>query len=288
MAAARFVIQEILEDGYFHADPHPGNLVILPGNVIGLIDFGAVGYLDDSDRADLIRLYIAVIQFDVEAIVDQLIRMRIAGPNVDEHGLKRDLRRLLRKYYGMPLKDIAVNELLAEIQPVIYEYKLRIPSDYWLLLKTLVILEGVGKRLAPDFDVFEVSAPYVRRFLIRLASPRFWGPNLLRGAGGWLDLAANLPRRTTRILDQIERGVIGFEADVPAIDRASRHLDQAANRIILAILLGTLTVALALLIPSLDLAWPWNLVTWLIVLGFLLMVGLSLWLIWSILRSNRG
>lgn len=287
MAAAKLVIQEILEDGYFHADPHPGNLVILPGNVIGLIDFGTVGYLDDSDRANLIRLYIAVIQFDVEGIVAQLIRMGIAGPNVDERGLKRDLRRLLRKYYGMPLKDIAVNELLAEIQPVIYEYRLHIPSDYWLLLKTLVIMEGVGKRLAPDFDVFEVSAPYVRRFIIRLASPQFWGPGVLRGASSWLDLMANFPRRTTRILDQIERGVIGFEADVPAITRASRQLDQAANRIILSILIGTLTIALAMLIPSLDLSWPWNLSTWLIVLGFLLAVGLSLWLIWSILRSNR-
>jgi ubiquinone biosynthesis protein len=287
MAAARFIIQEILEDGYFHADPHPGNLVILPGNVIGLIDFGTVGYLDDSDRANLIRLYIAVIQFDAEAIVAQLIRMRIAGPDVDEHGLKRDLRRLLRKYHGMPLKDIAVNEMLAEIQPIIYEYRLQIPSDYWLLLKTLVILEGVGKRLAPEFDVFEVSAPYVRRFLIRLASPQYWGPNVLRSAGAWMDLFTNFPRRTTRILDQIERGAINFEVDVPSIDRSSRQLDQAANRVILAILIGTMTIALALLIPSLDLTWPWNLPTWLIVLGFMLMAGLSLWLIWSILRSNR-
>ena len=287
MAAARFIIQEILEDGYFHADPHPGNLVILPGNVIGLIDFGTVGYLDDTDRANLIRLYIAVIQFDVEAIVAQLIRMRIAGPDVDEYGLKRDLRRLLRKYYGMPLKDIAVNEMLAEIQPIIFEYRLRIPSDYWLLLKTMVILEGVGKRLAPDFDVFEVSAPYVRRFLLKLASPQYWGPSVLRSAGGWFDLMTNFPRRTTRIMDRIERGALSFEVDVPTIGRASRQLDQAANRIILAILIGTLTVALALLIPSLDLTWPWNLPTWLIVLGFVMMVGLSLWLIWSILRSNR-
>ncbi|UCG24289.1 MAG: AarF/ABC1/UbiB kinase family protein [Chloroflexota bacterium] len=287
MHAARFIIKEILEDGYFHADPHPGNLVILPGNVIGLIDFGTVGYLDDTDRANLIRLYVAVIQFDVEAIVDQLIRMRIAGPDVDEHGLKRDLRRLLRKYYGMPLKDIAVNEMLAEIQPIIFEYRLKIPSDYWLLLKTLVIMEGVGKRLAPDFDVFEVSAPFVRRFLLRLASPTSWGPGVLRGVGGWLDLMTNFPRRTTRILDQIERGSLSIEVDVPSITRASRQMDQAANRIILAILIGTLTVALALLIPSLDLTWPWNLPTWLIVVGFVLMVGLSLWLIWSILRSNR-
>jgi ubiquinone biosynthesis protein len=287
MYAARFIIKEILEDGYFHADPHPGNMLVLPGNIIGLMDFGTVGYLDDTDRGNLIRLYVAVIRFDVDAIVDQLVRMRIAGASVDEHGLKRDLRRLLRKYYGMPLKDIAVNEMLAEIQPIIYEYHLKIPSDYWLLLKTLVIMEGVGKRLAPDFDVFEVSAPYVRRFLLKLASPASWGPSILRSAGGWADLVSNFPRRTTRIMDQIERGALNFSVNVPEIDRASQQMNQAANRIILAILIGTLTVALALLIPSLDLTWPWNLPTWLIVVGFVMMVGLSLWLIWSILRSNR-
>ncbi len=287
MRAARFVIKEVLEDGYFHADPHPGNMVILPGNVIGLMDFGTVGYLADSDRANLIRLYVAVIRFDAESIVDQLIRMRIAGSDVDEDGLKRDLRRLLRKYYGMPLKDIAVNEMLAEIQPIIYEYHLKIPSDYWLLLKTLVIMEGVGKRLAPDFDVFEASAPFVRRFLLKLASPQFWGPDILRAAGGWADLVSTFPRRTTRILDQIERGALKMEVEVPTIMSASKQMNQAANRIILAILIGTLTVALALLIPSLDVTWPWNLPTWLIVVGFVMMVGLSLWLIWSILRSNR-
>jgi len=285
--AARFVIKEILEDGFFHADPHPGNLLILPGEVIGLMDFGTVGYLDDSDRANLVRLYIAVIRFDAPSIVEQLVRMGIASPSVDQMGLERDLRRLLRKYYGLPLKEIAVNELLAEIQPIIYEYKLHIPSDYWLLLKTLVIMEGVGKRLAPDFDVFAVSAPYVSRFLIKLALPTSWGPTVLQSATAWLDLLATLPRRSNRILDRIDRGELEMRVEMPAMRQTTRQLNQMANRIILAILVGTMTISLALLSPSLNLDWPWNLPTWLIVFGFVLMVMLALWLMWSILRSNR-
>ncbi len=287
MHAARLVIKEVMEDGFFHADPHPGNMVIMPGEVIGLMDFGTVGYLDNTDRANLVRLYIAVIQFDVVAIIEQLIRMGIASPSVDEQGLQRDLRRLLRKYYGLPLKEISAADLLSEIQPIIYAYHLRIPSDYWLLLKTLVIMEGVGKRLAPDFDVFEVSAPYVRRFLIKLALPTSWGPSLARSSGAWANLLIGFPRQSSRILDRLESGQMKFQVEVPTFEQTTKQFNQMANRLILAILVGTLTIALALLIPSLNLSWPWNFPTWLIVIGFVLMVMLSLWLIWSILRSNR-
>ena len=284
---AKFVIKEVLEDGFFHADPHPGNIFILPGEILGLMDFGTVGYLNDSDRSRLIRLFTAIVRFDVEAIVDQLIHMRIAGPSVDEIGLQGDLRRLLRKYYGLPLKKVAVDKLLLEIQPIIYEYRLRIPSDYWLLLKTFVVMEGVGKRLAPDFDVFEVSGPYVTRFLIGLALPTSWGPPLLRNAGGWLDLFIDFPRQSRRILGQLERGDLELRVEIPTLYDTTRQLNRMANRIILAVLLSALTIALALLIPSLNLNWPWNIPTWLIVLSFMMMVFLSLWLIWSILRSNR-
>jgi ubiquinone biosynthesis protein len=285
--AARLFIQEVLIDGFFHADPHPGNMLVMPGEVIGLMDFGTVGYLDGSDRANLVRLYIAVIQFDVEAIIDQLIRMDIASPSVDQAGLQRDLRRLLRKYYGLALKEINASDLFAEIQPIIYAYRLRIPSDYWLLIKTLVVMEGVGKKLAPDFDVFAVSAPYVRRFLSRLWLPSSWGPSLLRSAQSWADLFVEVPKQSVRLLSRAERGELEFQVRIPALERSSNQLNQMANRVILAILVGTISIALALLIPTLDLTWPWSLPTWGIVLGFVLLLGLGLWLIISILRSNR-
>jgi ubiquinone biosynthesis protein len=235
----------------------------------------------------LIRLYIAIFRFDVDSIIEQLVRMRIASPSVDQYGLRRDLRRLLRKYYGLPLKEISTTDLLSEIQPVIYEYHLQIPSDYWLLLKTLVLMEGVGKRIAPDFDVFKLSGPYVSRFVLGLASPKFWGPSMLRSSAAWIDLLTGFPSQTMRILDRVESGKLEFQLNIPEIRHSTKQFNQMANRIILSIMVSTLTVSLALLIPSLSLTWPWNLPTWLVVIGFVLMAMLSLWLIWSILRSNR-
>lgn len=285
--ASRLIIKEVLEDGFFHADPHPGNLQILPGETIGLLDFGTVGYLDERDKANLIRLYIAIFRFDATAAVEQLIRMGIADSTVDEISLERDLRRLLRRYKGMPLKDISASEILGEIQPIIYEYRLRVPSDYWLLIKTLVIMEGVGKQIAPLFDVFEVSGPYVRKFLIQLALPTSWGPEALRSVSGWAAFLSDLPGQTGRLMNRVERGQLELRIKDPATENLARQLNQVANRVIQAILLGSLTIGLALLLPTLDLVWPWGLLTWTAILGFGAVVVLAFWLLWSIWRSGR-
>jgi ubiquinone biosynthesis protein len=287
LSMARMVVKEVLEDGYFHADPHPGNLLVLPGEIIGLIDFGTVGALDRTDRINLIRLYIALIQFDADAMVDQLIGMGIADPSVDRAELVRVLRRLLRKYYGLPLKDISAADLLTEIEPIIYEFRLHVPADYWLLIKTLVVFEGVGKNLAPDFDVFAVSGPYVRRFLIQLMLPNFWGPSIARGAGGWMNLLTIFPRQATKILGQLERGELRMQVEMPEYKTGTRQVSRAANRISLAILIGALAIALAPLLPTLNLStWPWSVGTWLAVLGFSTVVFLMLWLMFSIWFSN--
>ena len=193
MNAAKALIKQVMVDGFFHADPHPGNLLILPGEVICLIDFGSVGTLDQTDRAYLVRLWISIIRLDAEGVADQLLRMGIAGPQTDQVGLTRALRRMLRKYAGLPLKEIVASEVLNAVQPLIYEYKLNVPTDYWLLIKTLVTMEGVGKALAPGFDVFAASGPYVQRFVLQMALPQSWAPGIFRQATGWLTLDEPVP-----------------------------------------------------------------------------------------------
>jgi len=135
--AADLALKEVLLDGFFHADPHPGNMLIMPGEVIGMFDFGIVGRLDEKDRANLARLFIAGVQMDVEGIVDQLQRMGVADYRVDRVGLERDLKRILTRYYGLPIYEIDAQEISKAVQPILYEYKLYIPTDYYLLMKTV-------------------------------------------------------------------------------------------------------------------------------------------------------
>ena len=204
--AARMIIKELLEDGFFHADPHPGNFIVMSGEVIGAMDFGMVGHLSQRMRTDLIRLYIVAVQMDEEGIVDQLVAMGVVDGLLDRAGLQRDVTRLLRKYHGMPLGAIRAREVIEEIMPVAFRHHLRLPSDLWLLGKTLAMMEGVGLRLDPNFDVFAASEPYVRRFMWRMASPRTWGTSLLKGAGDWSELLSLIPRIGSQLLIRAERG----------------------------------------------------------------------------------
>ncbi len=284
--SARLILKAILEDGFFHADPHPGNIVILPNEVICLLDFGTVGRLATKDRISLVRLYITAIQLDTEGVVEQLLRMGIANYNMDLVGLQRDLHRLLVRYYGVSLKEVSANEVIEAIEPIIYRHRLRIPGDLWLLIKTSVIIESVGQQLDPDFDIFDFSKPYIGEFMRRLWSPTEWGPTALRSVITLGDLLMDLPRQTTRILGQVERGDLGFQIRIADLEQSTKRLDDIANRVILSILLAALILGLAMLIPVINLTWPWGLLTWIIILVFIIICILAIWLIWSILRST--
>jgi ubiquinone biosynthesis protein len=284
---ARMIVKEILEDGFFHADPHPGNFIVLPGEVIGAMDFGQVGYLDSRDRADLVHLYIVAVQMDAAGIVEQLIRIGAADYRVDRIALERDLNRLLRKYHGMPLQEIQAGKVMEEMMTVAFRHHLRFPSDLWLLGKTLVMMEGIGLRLDPDFDMFAVSEPYVERFKHRLWLPSEWGPSALRSAADWADLLLRFPRQTSRLLDQAERGDLEVQVRLPNFPQATDRLDRIANRLAVSILVAAFTLALAWLIPTLDLTWPWEWLTWLVLVAFVAMGMLGLWLLWNIWRSGR-
>jgi ubiquinone biosynthesis protein len=286
--AADFALKEVLIDGFFHADPHPGNMLILPGEVIGVMDFGTVGRLDNKDRANLARLFIAAVQLDAEAIVDQLQRMGVADFRVDRMGLERDLKRILTRYYGLPIYQIDAKEISKAVQPILYEYKLYIPTDYYLLMKTVIMMQGVGLNLDPDFDIFEASQPYIGKLFRSMWMPSAWGPDVIRLALDWKDFATILPRKTSRILDQVERGQLTVQAELPQLESTLNAVDRLINRIIFSVLVAALLVALALLLPRLDYAWPWGLVTWIIVMGFFVLVFLALRLAWSVFRSGRS
>ncbi len=283
----RMIVKEVLEDGFFHADPHPGNFVVMPGEVIGAMDFGMVGHLGRREKDELIRLYIVAIQLDDEGLVDQLIRMGAAAGQVDRAGLQRDVARMLHKYQGLPLEAINTSEVIEESMSLAFRHHLHMPSEYWLLAKTLGMMEGVGLKLDPGFDVFAVSRPYVRRFMWRQFSPRILGEKALRGGQEWSDLVLTMPRRLSRLLDDVEAGNLSANLHLPEVPDLIARLDRIANRLSMSILLAALIMGLATLVPAFNLAEQWGLVIALILISFAGASLLGLWLIYSIWRSRK-
>ncbi len=283
----RMIVKEILEDGFFHADPHPGNFLVMPNETIGAMDFGMVGYLGRHERDELIGLYVIAVQLDDERLVDQLIRMGAAAGRVDRAGLQRDVARMLRKYQGLSLKEINTSEVIEESMPLAFRHHLHMPSEYWLLGKTLGMMEGVGLKLDPDFDVFAVSQPYVRRFMWQQFSPRTLGEKALRGGQEWGDLVLTMPRRLSRLLDDVEAGNLSVNLRLPEVPNWMVRLDRIANRLSMSILLAALIMGLATLVPAFNLAEQWGLVIALILVGFAGASLLGLWLIFSIWRSRK-
>jgi len=283
---ARMIIKEIFEEGFFHADPHPGNLLVLPGEIVGALDFGKVGYLGRTDRAALLRFYIYLIQMDAEGTVDQLVKMGLARGQLDRAGLERDIRRLLKKYHGLPLQDVHIGGILEGIMTIAFRHHLNLSSDLWTLIKTLAMMEGIGLTLDPEFDIFAVSEPYVRRFRRTMFLPSEWGPAALRSGTDLADLLGRLPRQTARLLDQMERGELSGQIRLPDLLIATQRFDRIANRLTLTILNGALIIALGGLVNDLNFVWPWPWITWLILIFFLMASILGIWLIWSILRSG--
>lgn len=287
MHSARLITKEILEDGFFHADPHSGNLVVMADEVIGLMDFGMVGHLAPSDKADLARMYIAAMQQDVSGAADQLMRMGVVDRRVDRIALERDLRRMMHKYYGLSIQEFQVGEMIEEFMTVAFRHRLRFPSNFWLVAKTLGMIEGLGLILAPDFDMFSVAQDYVRRFRRRMWLPTEWGPAMMRGTTDLADLLVRLPKHTTRLLEQMEQGKLEGQIRMPDMQQVTDRLDRIANRLALSMLTAAFTIAIAWMIPGLDMGWPWDWLTWFVLAGFVGVSILGLWLMWNIWRSGR-
>ena len=285
--AAEMIVQQALVDGFFHADPHPGNIYILENNVLGLMDFGMVGYLSRRVREDLIRLFIVSVLMDSEGIVEQLVRMSVVRAGIDRVRLRRDIERILTRYYGLPLKYIRAREVIRDLLPIMYRHHISLPPDLWLLGKTLMMWEGLALQLYPEFDFFAVADPYVRRFLRQARSPRVVLHQMATVLNRWANLFVEMPDHMRAVLLQLEQGQI----QVHVQEKADRHrltlLDRLGNRVVLALLLAAFIIGLGNVLPRLDFTWPWPMSTWLVMPGFLVALFLSLWLLWSMIRGYR-
>jgi ubiquinone biosynthesis protein len=168
---ANLYMQMIFTHGFFHADPHPGNIVLLPGNVIGLLDFGMVGRIDERLREQIEDILMAFVQHDVPLLVRIIKQLGRAPPQLDEAGLANDVADFVGHYATQSLENFPVGIALSDMVEIMRRYRISLPTSVAMLIKTLVSLEGTGKLLNPRFSLMEVMQPFHRGMLLRRLSP---------------------------------------------------------------------------------------------------------------------
>jgi ubiquinone biosynthesis protein len=286
--AATIILKMIVDDGFFHADPHPGNFFVEPGGRIGLIDYGMVGVIDTLTRDRLARLALAISSQDAGALVDALLELGVARLPPERDLLRRDLADLLARYYERALGEIAIGPLIAEVLALIRRYRLRLPPNLALLVKTVMMEEGLGTRLDPTFQMTTVLAPYARRLLLRHYSPVLWARRFSQAGLEAADLGADLPRHLRRLLGNLERGDLQLTVRPTDMEPLLRRAERLVNRLVLGILAAAFVNGLAVLLSTYHLAgWErWSGAFF--ALGFTIAALLGVYLAWSILRSGRG
>lgn len=220
---AALYLKMIFEKGLYHADPHPGNIVLLPNNQVGLLDFGSVGRIDDRLRENIENVLIGVANGDAELVASVLMRVGLAPLDLDEMAFRGDVIDFVSYYGSMPLDQFDLGGALNELTDIVFRYKITLPPPVAMLLKLLVTLEGTARLLSPQFNLIEVIRPFKKSIMLRRLSPVRQIKKLRKLYVEVEELVEILPRRMMEILEQVRRGTFAVHLDhqglAPSVNR---------------------------------------------------------------------
>lgn len=283
---AQAVLKMMFEDGFFHADPHAGNVFWLPGDRLALIDFGMVGRLSEARRAQLIELMQGLVARDTPVVVEVLLAWAEEG-ELDEDALAEDVDALIDSYHGVPLGQLQFGRLLSEVMALLRDHHLVLPADLALVIKVFVTLEGMGRMLDPSFDMAAEAAPFLKRSVLRRYHPKAMARRGWRAAGDALALLQAMPRELRQLLQTARRGRFNVHIDVERLKRFGEQVEHSANRLSIGVVTAALIIGSSIVMtvsggPTLFGLPLFGLI------GFLGAGACGAWLIWSIWRSGGG
>jgi len=281
----RGILLMILEHGFFHADPHPGNIMYLPDNRIGLLDFGMVGRLSDERRHEVAELLHGLVARDPDAASRILVDWSEES-NIDEARLRDDVAEFIDHYHGVPLERLELADMIGEITSVLRHHHLVLPPDLVLMFKAFITLEGMGRSLDPDFDMAGEAAPVIGDVLRRHYAPLNVARRLQKGLSQTLRLLGGLPDDLSRLLRSARKGRIEVHVDIKALKDVSQRLDRAASRLTLGVVTAALIIGSAIVLNVQGEREAFGLPLF----GLIGFIGAALggiWLLLSIWRSGR-
>ena len=286
--AAEVYVEMIFIMGVYHADPHPGNLLVLADSQLGLLDFGMCGRIDDRLRETIEEMLMAVLSRDASLLTSLIKRVGRMPPKLDESSLSVDVSELISTYGSQPLATFDLAGALTDVTAILHRHQITLPPQTSLLIKMLITLEGTLRQLAPDFSLIEVMQPFFRRMWLRRLSPKRQAKRLRRVYFELENLLETLPSQVSNVMQLVQEGKLD-------VHLSHRGLSPSVNRMVMGILVSALfvgsSILLAFRVPPLLFMQPGWLgierLSLLGILGYVLSTLIGLRLVRAINRSGH-
>jgi ubiquinone biosynthesis protein len=239
-------LKQVFIHGLFHADPHPGNIHVLPGNAICIFDFGMVGRLDDDLKLHLTELLLCVLHRDVERLIRQLLYSGELHDESNLKNLKRDLTEFIDDYYDILLQDLKVGKLLIHFVEILTEYQIKFPSTLMLLSRALFVMEGMGKQLDPNFNMVEQLKPFAEQIIKDRYSPSNIAKDTAQTLLAYQALSKSLPRDIKEFINRINHNKFKIDLEHRGLEKLVNDLDKSTNRISFSMVIAALIIGSSL------------------------------------------
>lgn len=233
-------LEMIFGHGFYHADPHPGNLFRMSHDVVGVIDCGMVGHIDEGLREEIEDMLLAAVSSDAEGLCDAIVRVGQVPPELDEDELRSEVGEFLSDYVGRSVADFDVGGALQRPFDLVRDFHIILPQSFGMLVKTLVVLEGTSRQLSPDFSLATMIAPFYTRTVRRRLAPRRLASEMGRGIRDWKRLLEGLPRDLSDILSRFRKGTLEVHME-------HRRLESTVDRLVQGLLAAAMFLGSAVM-----------------------------------------
>lgn len=283
------MFKQVLTYGFFHGDPHAGNLFILPNQVIAFIDFGMVGKLSNDLKYHFASLLISLEQGDTRGIIKTFSKMDILDDDTNIEELSRDIETLQTKYYQLSFNHISLGKILLEIFTIAFEYRIKIPSDITILAKVILSLESIVGKLDPTFSIMKAVEPYGKKLLRERYHPKHILKEAVQDMVENAEILSDLPKDIKDVTSTIKKGKFTLDIQISELKSLLRRFDKISNRLSFSIILLAFSILMAGLIIGSSISHQrtliWNLPV--IEIGSVIATLMFLFMIYSILKSGR-
>ena len=282
------VIKQILSDGFFNADPHPGNLLVMSDHKLCILDWGMVGHLTERDRYELIGLLKSVIDKDSDSLVHVLLRLsKTDGGAVDNRALERELLSIMNIYFAVPLQDVNIGKLLLAIMALLRNYHLILPTDLVIMVKALLTAEGTARLVYPQMDVVSEAKKYITRLAEQRYNPGNLWKSLQTSVSSIWTAQRDIPWQLLNIFSKLERGDLGLRFHLDKLEKLVNTLEHSSNHLTIGIIVASLIISSSMIITTgvgpLIFGFPV-----LGIIGYFISSVMGLWLVITILRGKKS